>query len=738
MKRQLFLSVLLTSSLIALAQQPSTTNSADSLSAALDSLYFGQQELKEVTVSAQRKYVKQDIDRISYQVSQDPEAKTKMLIDILRKTPLVTVDGRDEVSVRGSSDFKVYRNGRPHPSFSSGNLKDIIKAIPASTIRRIEVITDPGAREDGEGAKYIINIVTRDTGGMQGFTGSVGGGINNLGSHGQSLYLAAQKGKFIISADYTHAFQTGRYSRQINENDFIATTTGKAMKDHFETEQPLHYHMGNLSASYDIDSLNLVTLAVGGQGYSLDMDYKGYADQWNADGSLDYHYDLSMKLPNYSFYNINGRADYQHKTHRDGEVLTISYMLNTTHKKDDRDFTMTNVYNSPTPYSKYLQGMKENFVEHTGQIDYVRPLGKIWKMEYGAKYIKRSNKSRTLIDYYGSIPTTDSHFNHSTQVAAAYTEWMMHSGKWSAQAGVRYEHSRMKGTYPKGESADFSTRLNDLLPSASLRYAFADNHSLKMSYGTNIYRPGISYLNPAERKMPSSVEYGNPNLESAYVHSFDIEWSYSWPRLNLMVMPFLNISNNMIGDHIWLDGDILVQTYDDVNHRCDIGSSIYLQAQPWRGASLVVNVVEQYRKYSNSEMGYKLDGWAGSGNISFSQKLPWKLYFSANAGGQWGRKAQSVFIYDGNGYYNNFALQRSFLKNDCLTVQINANDLIGRHELLYQLRYINGDAIGVHNFRQNHFGFGLRVTYRFGRLGTSAKKVSKSISNTDEIGGVKQ
>ena len=115
--------------------------------------------LGQATVTAERRLVKAEIDRVSYSMKEDPEAQTNSLLDMLRKVPMVTVDGEDNIKVNGSSGFKVYVNGKPSQMMSS-NPSLILKNYPASAIKRVEVITDPGAKYDAEGTSGILNIVT--------------------------------------------------------------------------------------------------------------------------------------------------------------------------------------------------------------------------------------------------------------------------------------------------------------------------------------------------------------------------------------------------------------------------------------------------------------------------------------------------------------------------------------------------------------------------------------------------
>ena len=133
----------------------------DSTAVRKDSVTWNQ-SLDGVTVTAQRQLIKQDIDRIGYDVQADEDSRTENVLDMLRKVPMVTIDGNENILVKGNSDYKIYKNGHLDPSLSK-NAKEILKAMPANSVKRIEVITDPGAREDAEGVNAILNIVMMDT-----------------------------------------------------------------------------------------------------------------------------------------------------------------------------------------------------------------------------------------------------------------------------------------------------------------------------------------------------------------------------------------------------------------------------------------------------------------------------------------------------------------------------------------------------------------------------------------------
>lgn len=176
-----------------MAQTDSTTVKNDSVA--------WNQSLDGVTITAQRQLIKQDIDRIGFDVQADEDSKTENVLDMLRKVPMVTIDGEDNILVKGNSNYKIYKNGHLDPSLSK-NAKEILKAMPASSVKRIEVITDPGAREDAEGMNAILNIVMMDGKRMDSVTGSLSGYYSSLNSAGFGTYLATQFGKAIVSVDY--------------------------------------------------------------------------------------------------------------------------------------------------------------------------------------------------------------------------------------------------------------------------------------------------------------------------------------------------------------------------------------------------------------------------------------------------------------------------------------------------------------------------------------------------------
>ena len=483
---------------LAMAALPAAAAEPDSL--AIDTMSY---DLGDVTVTAQRKLVKNDIDKLTYDVANDETARTKNTLDMLRSVPLVTIDGQENISIKGSPSFKVYRNGHPDPTLSSQNLKDVLKSIPASQIKKVEVITDPGAKEDAEGTQYILNLVMQNNSHLAGVTGTVSANYNPLRQGpGMGTMLTIQKGKLATSINYGY-----QHDKQDQGNDATRQylKTDQTMESRSRNTVMTNVHYGNISASYEVDSLNLLTLNFGGYYYNAGIgSVNGYERMTNGNGQLAYFYNVNAQLPTCYAYNFGGRLDYQHKTRKEGEVFTASYQLQTTRSHQDKTEQYLNIFNLPVSYTGYENNSRTQFDEHTFQLDYVRPLGKWFKWNAGAKYIFRTSESDVWLTYTGAEEMNQhSLFQHNTQIAAAYTEWLYSGSKIQARVGLRYEYSFLKAEYPDGSQSDFHKRLNDWVPSASVRYALTDAQSLKLSFSSNINRPGIDYLNPAEERAPT-------------------------------------------------------------------------------------------------------------------------------------------------------------------------------------------------------------------------------------------
>ena len=694
------------------------------------------QTLDEVVVAQRRKLIKNDIDKLTYDVQHDKTAQTKTTLEILKKIPLVTVDGQENIRVQGSTSFKVYRNGHPDPSLSGQNLKDILKAIPASTIKRIEVITDPGAKYDAEGTTAILNIVMMSNTKLQGISGNVNSDVDTHGSTRLGTYLTTKVGKLTTTINYNYMNQSRKQTENNREEVYNYIKTGEQKREYGTNSTAATIHFGDISASYEIDSLNLLTASTNFLGYKADANAQNTNERWDKNSQLIYKFDNNMTTPGYSHLNLGGRLDYQHKTHLDGEILTLSYMLAATRQHTTFRQMYNNMVNFPVSYTSYDQNTRERFTEHTFQIDYVRPFGKYHKIESGTKYILRYNNSTSLMDYQGTTPDMESKFKHNAQVAAAYLSYIFTAGKWAARAGLRYEFTRMKASYPDGSNADYHANLNDWVPSASLQYKISDGQTLKFSYNTSINRPGIGYLNPAIISTPTAVSFGNANLGSSRNQKLQLMYMLVASKLTLQLSPYYSFTNNGIGRILYEQNRKDVSTFQNILKSKIFGISSYTEWTPLTGTSFTLNVSMRYARITLPTPAIKNSGCGGGIYFNWEQKMPWELTLTTSIGGEYGNRIYDPYAIEGHWFYYDFTLTRRFFK-DKLTVSISAESpFIKERSSTY--RIVRGDYTGYERSVMKPKCFGIRLSWNFGKLKASVKKAERSIQNDDLVGGGKK
>ena len=694
--------------------------------------------LKDVEVVTMRQLVKTLDDRLSYNVQADPEARTSTVLDMLRKVPLVSVDGQDNVRVNGSSSFKIYKNGHPDPALSS-NPREVLRAMPASMIKHIEVITEPGARYDAEGATAILNIVTVEGVRIEGVNGTMSASINTFGSPNASAYIAARVGKFTLG---TTAFYQKQAHGQFAGEDETWTTykdTGTTMYNRYRNEQPAWVYNLNLNASLEIDSLNLITASFGGYRYGLNIYGDSHIEYHVAAGQLITSYDNPFNLPQYGFMSWNGRADWEHRTSRKDEVFTASYMFSTTGQHEEQYDSLINLVNPPFDYTAYSKWGKERFIEHTWQLDYQLPLWEHHLLEVGGKYILRLNKSHNRMQYNSDAELdTDTRFRHDMHVGAAYASWRYQVGEFTLHGGLRYEYSHFCASYPNGDGEPFGRDLHDLVPSASVHWQLSPFNSLRLSWATTLNRPGIQYLNPAVRRYTTTIEYGNPNLSSARNNMLSINFQHTGNHLTFNIKPSLTITNNLIGTYRTVQDDVVHLTNSNDCRYLMTGVGGFVQWMISKKTTLVMNGEVAWKRYRNPSQDLTNSGWGGNLYAQLTQQLLWKIRATATC--MWYGIGHDLHHVYGYSTIPNptimLGLSRSFLKDDRLTVRINAYSLLQKYEVskgyIIQGDYVN-HAVGHFNQRNVQ----LLLSYRFGSNNTRVKQTETTVENDDLVGGLR-
>jgi hypothetical protein len=361
------------------------------------------QALKDVNVVAMRPLIKAEADKITYDAEQDPESKSSNVLDMLRKVPMVTVDGQDNIQLQGSSNFKYFLNGKPTNMFNN-NPGLILKSMPANMVKNVEVITQPGAKYDAEGVGGILNIVTLQNTTAQGYSATINAQGSTRGSVGGGLNLMVQKGKFSFSGNYNYnIFNQFPVVTTSDRNNYMVGAPYSYSKQvaTVNNKTPMQFVSGQLS--YELDTLNLFTFSFNRR-FGL-PESNNTAETENYEGVNKVFSYSQSSLQKQSWGSTDLGLDYQRSFKTKGELLTLSYKLSNT--PNSSSYTATNLLDITTKpqfgLAQYISsGNIASTNEHTFQADYTKPIAKGHTMEMGAKYIRRLNSSETdeSYDYY--------------------------------------------------------------------------------------------------------------------------------------------------------------------------------------------------------------------------------------------------------------------------------------------------------------------------------------------------
>lgn len=692
-------------------------------------------ELTEISVVAQRPLVKVEIDKLTYSAKEDPESSTSNVLDLLRKVPMVTVDGEDNIQLKGSSNFKIYLNGKPS-NMISNNPSQVLKSMPANSIKDVEVITDPGAKYDAEGVGGIINIIT-DKRVDEGYSGSVGANGDIFGGYGSNAYLSLKYGKFGFTGNGSYFYHNSPASntsliREDSSPGLVNSLTQNGTQN--SNGGGLFY---NVSLSYEPDTLNLFNISVNqfGGKFSSDLERNVVSA-----GARNYSYLLRNNSLN-EYGSLTLTTDYQRTFNKKGELLTVSYRFENDPNSSDSeseysDVTGTDFY-YPNDYR--LKSINDaGGIEHTGQIDYTNPINSKHSLEVGAKYIYRNNSSIGEHTYFDGEwhddPSRKNDLEHEQKIISGYVGYDFKSGKFGLKLGTRGENTDQKIHFMSAQNdtvvkSDFF----DLVPSVALSYQLGMTQTLRGGYNLRISRPGIWFLNPyINESNPTDISYGNPNLEAVETHNFNINYGSFSQKINFNATLNYSFTQNAISQYIFVKDGVTHNTYRNIGKNSMIGLSGYIGWTPTPNLRTNLNGSINYSMIQSTENAdLKNSGFSGRAFGSVSYTLPHDIRLTANGGIFSSRvqlqTTQSAF------YFYSFSAMKSFF-NKKLDVYISAISPFNKFREFNST--ITGDGFIQKNTFQNQVrNFRLSVTYRFGDLKTSMKRVQRSITNDDVMQG---
>ena len=599
----------------------------------LDTLFIKENAtmLKGVEIVAQKPLVKMDVDKMSYNVAEDEDSKSYTVLDMLRKVPMVTVDGQDNITVNGSSSFKVYVDGMPNVMFSS-NPSMVFKSMPATAVKSIEVVTNPGAKYDAEGAAGILNIVMNKQNqqasqSLNGFNGTVRASVGTK-QLGGSMFINGQQDKLSYSANVMTSYnqpgttETEMEQLQNNGNSQLMTSTNNVKTP---------FVMGSLTLGYQIDSMSVLNLTA--QVNSMSMKSNGSSTTTIGGQGSDFSYGSTTDMKN-SRTSFNGSIDYQRFFNQDHtKSLALTYQLNYSPANTE----MTSLFNTQSTIMDLANRYSENknkTLNHTFQLDYSMPLGKGQTLSLGGK-LQLHDATADAKYYQQDIydPSSSSDYEYKNSILAGYGEYAGNFNKFGVKAGLRYEYTWQDVEYHLGNGEDFKKNYGTLVPTASLQYTISQGSNLGLTYNMRISRPGISYLNPyVDKSNPIALTYGNPELDVEKNHNFSLVYNLFTPKLMVNLNLHHNFVDNAISQYSFYDSDNLLNTtYGNVVKRHQTGLNAYVNYLLTKDTRLFFNGGLNYTDLSSDVLGQSNSGWTFNAMVGLQQTLPWDLKLSAFA-----------------------------------------------------------------------------------------------------------
>jgi len=686
--------------------------------------------LKEVVVKSQRPMVEQSDDKIVFNVEDDPSSKTETAIDILRRTPFVTVDGEDNIKVNGNSNFKVLLNGRETSMFAR-NVKEALRGFPGVVISKIEVITTPSAKYDGEGIGGLINIITKKK--VAGYNGTLSSfsrtsdKLNNFSVNGN-----AKIGKFGLSLLLNSGFSDPVL--QHNTNTTIPTTQNIYSKRTLDGDQyaSANWSFGNAELSWELDSLNTISL------YSN-------IDSWSSKTTTDQSIatDFASSPSTLSYYNLDNKAN------NPGVNVGSDYIKHFK-KNKEREFSLRflgefgkndaklNSFQDNTGTADRYLINNSNAInnQYTIQADNSIPVTKNGKLEGGLKAILRraSSDFQSLVKYdaadsYETNATNTDHFKYNQDVISFYSMYSLRSKKSSFRLGARVEYTNVNGDFVSSNT-HVKNSYYTFLPNIQFTNRVSQVTTLVFTYTKRLQRPYIWDLNPFVNNNDSlNISFGNPGLGPQTVHSLSGQLRYSKGNTFAGINIEGSYSGNKILQYSSFDPQTGITKTTSLNIGKEVQSSVNLNFNTkitprW---SLFLNGSLRYTTVkNNSDASQSNSGFGCNFNLNTSYKFSDKFNVSSYLG-LWQDPQTIQTTYPFNTWHNVAFNYKIF--NNKISISLRA---VNYTQKTHDFKTITKDRnfYNTNVTRQTRRGGVLALTWNFGKLSENVSK-KKGVNNDD-------
>ncbi len=541
-----------------------------------------------VVINAKPPAVVHRIDRSVYDLKDNPQAATGSVSDVLGTLPSVNVDSSGNVSVRGGS-VQVVVDGKPSPALKGNNLAQALQAMPANTVARVEVITNPGP-EFRSNAATVINIITKKTG-NQAPTGDLVLNFGDSARYNGTLSGSVGTGPWTFNGSLSfrqdrrvNSVHVDRVSR--NPDGSVATHMVEQALTH-GSNQPTNLDLGVSYAAGDNDTLSLAASGAVRPRARNPEDHIIFLDPLSQ-AVLDDDTTNSSGPTHYNSRSLTGT--WKHKGARDGETLSVQ----ARHEEDDflQNLRFVQTHAVPAgPDTAYRQMLTQRQLTDEVSGDYVLPLGTDIQFKSGFDV----DSARTVTLSYNSDidpatgtetprATTNTHYLIDQTLSAAYVDYQHPLGKWLAEGGLRVENMLTRIRYARTDGF-ITTSDVQWSPSFYLSRELTPQSKIKFSYSHRIDRPSSDQLFGLEQQIDAQDIYtGNPYLKPAQTESFEAGYDYTTKPVTFSGTAYLRQTRNSLVNYNYYrhPGDtVLISTVENAGTGSTGGLDMSLDLHVW-------------------------------------------------------------------------------------------------------------------------------------------------------------
>jgi outer membrane receptor protein involved in Fe transport len=603
-------------------------------------------ELDEIEIVAETSTVTQKIDRKVINVGKDLTSAGTTASELLNNVQSVSVDSQSgNISLRGNENVRVLVDGKP----SNIPASQLLKQIPSTSIKNVELITNPSAKYSPEGMSGIINIVLHKNANL-GFNASLNTGLT-FGERtrlNSSLNMNLKTGKVNFFANY--GYNDGK-----RENYGMVERSDNNSLQNFDMLDDRTSHLLKIGADVYLNDKNTLSF---------------YTTQNKTDNIFN-------GVTNVSFNNIlNSNSEMLIEGESDSQAYNFNYTLDFEKKGHNLEFE-ANFSDSNSPEladyrelirptdltTNYNDIVKNERGTRLFNIDYTNPLTENSKFEIGleARYNETTNTNITtqhefIYDSNGELIEDGNgwfetqlkdftSFDYNRDIYSAYINYNRKFNKISMQLGARFENYDVSGTFNKGsETVKYSDEIFTVYPSAFFTYNPSDKNQFQLSYSRRVDRPSIAQVNPIrEWSTPLITSVGNPNLKPQFTNSFEFNYTKQHNRGSFTVGTFyrrVNDNINRILNIDPLDDDKVELSFDNTDSNNRYGfefSSNYKIANWWRTNASLDLYTQKENGLANGEqieVTNKSFNFRISNSFTATKKLRFQLFAMYRGGGE--------------------------------------------------------------------------------------------------------